>query len=666
MRSFFYILRKTFILVLLCSSHILSAQSVGVNTSSPNSNAALDVVSTNKGVLIPRVSLSSSTSASPLGAFVAGMMVYNTATAGDVTPGFYLCNGTKWEKAGGGWNLTGNSGTNPTTNFIGTTDNQDMVFKINNTRAGLLSNTSANTSFGINALNVANTGGGNNAFGGGTLFKNTSGAANIGMGVQALFENTVGDVNIGIGYQALGNNKAGNGGIAIGSQAMYNINNSSTPFENTNIAIGNSALLGSNAPINNTGLHNIVMGNQSLKNNTSGNYNNTLGNEALFNNTSGSSNIGIGYRTLYYNTNKSELIAIGDSALHNNGVGATFVLHSINNTAIGTKALKENTTGYYNTAIGHHSLMKNTIGLYNTAVGNAALKDNVTGYDNTAFGAESLTKNLSYGNSSFGVQSLPLLTSGYNNTAIGVRAGLSNITGSGNIFIGSEAGYHETGSNKLYIENSSANELNALIYGEFDNDKVQINNKLGIGRPSSGFPLEIRGDAFNGFIKFYNNIGSPKWHMRLESDGGLGLTETNVADKRFVVKPGGQVTIGDKAATGYLLSVKGKIATEEVLVDLNTGWPDYVFTKDYPLKSLEDVKLFIEKNGHLPNVPSAKEVEDNGLLLGNMNKILMEKVEELTLYILKQEEAMRKMEVRLKKVEEQQVMLQATGSRSSN
>ncbi|MBK9735358.1 MAG: hypothetical protein IPO92_10470 [Saprospiraceae bacterium] len=86
----------------------------------------------------------------------------------------------------------------------------------------------------------------------------------------------------------------------------------------------------------------------------------------------------------------------------------------------------------------------------------------------------------------------------------------------------------------------------------------------------------------------------------------------------------GQVAIGDntpKKAIGYMLSVDGRIAAEEILVDLDADWPDYVFKNDYDLKPLDEVKSFIEKNGHLPNVPSAKEVEDNGILLGNMNKI---------------------------------------------
>jgi hypothetical protein len=89
-------------------------------------------------------------------------------------------------------------------------------------------------------------------------------------------------------------------------------------------------------------------------------------------------------------------------------------------------------------------------------------------------------------------------------------------------------------------------------------------------------------------------------------------------------------------ATGYALSVNGKVACEEVLVEDLVNWPDYVFTDDYDLMSLEEVEKSIEENNHLPGIPSAAEIEENGLLLGDMQKMLIEKVEELTLYAIDQ------------------------------
>lgn len=89
-------------------------------------------------------------------------------------------------------------------------------------------------------------------------------------------------------------------------------------------------------------------------------------------------------------------------------------------------------------------------------------------------------------------------------------------------------------------------------------------------------------------------------------------------------------------ATGYALSVNGKVACEEVLVEDIASWPDYVFAEEYDLMSLEEVEKSIKENNHLPGIPSAAEIEENGLLLGDMQKMLIEKVEELTLYAIDQ------------------------------
>ena len=90
------------------------------------------------------------------------------------------------------------------------------------------------------------------------------------------------------------------------------------------------------------------------------------------------------------------------------------------------------------------------------------------------------------------------------------------------------------------------------------------------------------------------------------------------------------------AATGYALSVNGKIACEEVLVQDNLSWPDYVFDEDYNLMSLEELELSINENSHLPGLPPAVEVEANGFNVADMQRRVLEKVEELTLYTIEQ------------------------------
>ncbi len=126
-----------FLLFFLFST--ISFSQVGIGTTNPNSNALLDVDSSiyTGGILLPRLGLSSTGSFAPLSAHVAGMIVYNTASIADVTPGFYYNNGTLWVRIGGGtatdkWDLTGNAGITPSINFVGTTDNNALRFRTNN------------------------------------------------------------------------------------------------------------------------------------------------------------------------------------------------------------------------------------------------------------------------------------------------------------------------------------------------------------------------------------------------------------------------------------------------------------------------------------------------------------------------------------------------------
>ena len=104
------------------------------------------------------------------------------------------------------------------------------------------------------------------------------------------------------------------------------------------------------------------------------------------------------------------------------------------------------------------------------------------------------------------------------------------------------------------------------------------------------------------------------------------------------------VGIGTTDTQGYMLAVAGNVIAEGVKVELQGNWPDFVFEPGFDLKDLEEVKRFIDKNGHLPNIPSAIQVQQEGIDLGSMNAKLLQKIEELTLYLLEQDAKIKHLE----------------------
>src|SRR5688572_17746817 len=126
------------ILILIASLPVL-AQNVGINATgtTPDASSMLDVSSSSKGLLVPRVALTATNAAGPITSPATSLLVYNTATAGsapnNVVPGYYYWNGTTWiifsTASTTAWTLTGNSGLNPAIHFIGTTDDRPLIFK---------------------------------------------------------------------------------------------------------------------------------------------------------------------------------------------------------------------------------------------------------------------------------------------------------------------------------------------------------------------------------------------------------------------------------------------------------------------------------------------------------------------------------------------------------
>ncbi len=162
----------------------------------------------------------------------------------------------------------------------------------------------------------------------------------------------------------------------------------------------------------------------------------------------------------------------------------------------------------------------------------------------------------------------------------------------------------------------------------------------------------------NGSLLFGSEVNSAypygAWgieYMNNDVDGyGLNFWKTwdsqNIGfNYGLFLSDSGNVGIGTNRPLAKL-TVNGNICAKEVRVSLEGSpcWPDYVFEKTYPLMKLQDLSQFVKTNGHLPGVPAATEVEQNGVDLGDMNMLLLKKIEEMTLYILDLEERVRQLE----------------------
>jgi hypothetical protein len=161
----------------------------------------------------------------------------------------------------------------------------------------------------------------------------------------------------------------------------------------------------------------------------------------------------------------------------------------------------------------------------------------------------------------------------------------------------------------------------------------------------------LPGFSNTGFIQL--NGDDIRLGTNSANNSGKLVIRTNGTDRMFV-DSAGNVTLGTtyKAAAGYRLSVNGKIMAEGVRVQFDNAWPDYVFDKNYKLRSLTELDQFIQKEKHLPNIPSAAAVAAAGVDLGDMNSKLLEKIEELTLYIIEMDKKNKELEQRLLIVEQ--------------
>jgi len=199
------------------------------------------------------------------------------------------------------------------------------------------------------------------------------------------------------------------------------------------------------------------------------------------------------------------------------------------------------------------------------------------------------------------------------------------------------------------------------------NDNLLVDDNLGISTTTPSTKLQIlNGDdcslTTNGFVQYG---ASNSWNLILD-DNEILARNNGAGNDLFIQDSGGNVlmcaselgrvgigiTAGQNLANGYIFSVDGKIIAEEMRIQNSDNWPDYVFADHYDLMSLDELKKSIAINKHLPNVPSAETMEQDGILVGDMQKRMMEKIEELTLYVLDLNEINKKQQAEIDELKE--------------
>jgi hypothetical protein len=201
---------------------------------------------------------------------------------------------------------------------------------------------------------------------------------------------------------------------------------------------------------------------------------------------------------------------------------------------------------------------------------------------------------------------------------------------------------------------TAANSLDASDGNPTNAVYVDDAGKVGVGTTTPAYQVEVVGDVLqisngthNGYFRLTSSNGSIEIASGNDSNSyidfkGAGNEASDYIGRLLFhdtkgftfLKSGGGVKVGINTANPQsTLAVLGKITAKEVEVT-NTGWADYVFNPNYNLMPLSDVKKHIEQYGHLPDIASAKEVEEKGLNLGESQAKLLQKIEELTLYVI--------------------------------
>ena len=470
-----------------------------------------------------------------------------------------------------------------------------------------------------------------------------------GLRINAGYFNQTGSYNTYVGFNA----------------GSYN----STGTQNT--FMGNVA-----GELTTAGYDNVFIGFSAGRANSSGNVSTFVGSGAGRTNTTGSQNTFLGYQT-GYNTNASANTFVGYRAGYANTSGQF-------NSFIGVQTGQANTTGSFNVFIGDNAGQNSSTGTQNTFMGYRAGLANTTGSTNVFIGNQAGGANTSGGSNLFiGSYAGGSNTSGNLNLFMGDGSGYSNKTGGQNTYLGQYAGFYgnDSGSNNVFLgylagsgtsssapvvtnsvaigANAIVTQSNSIVLGGTGANAVNVGigttaptNKLHVVSGTGGvsglrlesLPISSSASVTNqtkfltvdgqGNVILGSLNGSPRIGVEESLWQRAGQSLQSVAGSRVVI--GERV---DRTPAGYRLFVEEGILTEKVKVAVKTtaDWSDKVFAPTYVLKSLAQVEQYINQYQHLPGIPSAKEMVEQGNDLHKTDAKLLEKIEELTLYSIEQQ-----------------------------
>ncbi|MBO0357620.1 hypothetical protein J0X19_06660 [Hymenobacter sp. BT186] len=559
-------------MLLLVGLNPLAVQAqVGVGTTTPDASAALHVSATNKGVLFPQVNLASLTDAAAVPSPAPSVLVFNTNAALSGGVGFYYNAGTAaapaWTRlntgttpAGANWNLTGNAATDPTVNYLGTTDRQPLVLRTQGTEKARLGLNGAwwlggapigsptypdnNVLMGYQAGNALATADINNQFVGYQAGFNSTSSFNQFTGFQAGYSTTNGTDNYFSGMRAGYANTTGNYNHFVGYQAgLASTTASGNHFEG--YRAGQSTT---------TGDKNHFVGYTAGMANTTGRENSFSGHESGRSNTTGSRNVFSGRSTGYANTSGDDNVFAGTNSGTSNTSGD-------NNAFLGAGSGHDNTTGNRNTYLGFNAGY-HLRGTDNVTLGNAAGSGDVSSSvilladQVTLVGSQAGQKNTADGT-----------------VAIGYQAGLNNTTGLGNQFVGYQAGLANTTGNENYASGYRA----GLRLSSGDNNSL-VGNLAGTSVSTGSYNTALGYNAASTLT-----TGSRNTLLGYDAD-------VNSAGLSYAAAIGAGATVGASNA----LALGGSTSTTQVRVGIGTATPNSRLSLT---PSLAEPKITLFDNG---------------------------------------------------------------------